>query len=482
MKRFAAATVLVAVAPTVAFALRSVQRPDPNTQAHADGCRRSNSGIFQHVAPNWVYVDDAGAPASGPPPPSRWASGVASAKHRPYAGAYPTGVDDSLTHTSYDFVMNIRVDPQYAGLLGTGNAADSSDEQDRLHVEWEQDALPFFAWPENGDRVLVRGSWVWDCDHYKGGGERTELHPLRAVWDVRAGLSPRSPRAEREGDLVVSTDGTPAYRQAQCAHVTKGDETAFRGCVNAIHPDRQDVNGSYRFFLPAPPRPSPDARMTFRVVDRGSRNAPRLRVARHAGGVEVRFRIAAPAGRRVVGAKQVFAGWSRPGARMVHLRVRFESLLVRRALDPTSRRVGQVTMPPGEWVVYTDVHGIWGMWRPAVLLVDDGDVVRGRQAVDFYVPAGGRWRLAIWTRECDLGAVGNAYYRPNGLVHPCPHTNELGAPEGDDVPGTAIARLGTGGSSLGRHTVDARLEGSTCPLDVRRGCYSLTYRVSRLSG
>src|SRR5205814_3611155 len=137
VKRFAAAVVLVAVAPTVALALRSVGMPDPNTQAQADGCRRSNIGIFQHVAPNWVYVDDAGSPANGPPPPPLWAGGVASAKHRPYAGAYPTGVDDSLTHTSYDFVMNIRVDPQYADLLGTGNFADSSDEQRRLHVEWE---------------------------------------------------------------------------------------------------------------------------------------------------------------------------------------------------------------------------------------------------------------------------------------------------------------------------------------------------------
>jgi hypothetical protein len=216
--------------------------------------------------------------------------------------------------------------------------------------------------------------------------------------------------------------------------------------------------------------------MTVRVVARGSVGRFRFHIDRTVGGVSVSF---APLGSgRIVVGRQVFVGWS-PAPRPVHLRLRFLRLHVRDPLDPTSLRAGQVTAPPGEWLVYWDVAGIWRMWKPTVLLVDAGQTVRGRQSVDFYVRAGARWRLAVWTRECDFGAAGNAYSTTTP-IYPCPRTGEFGDFIGDDDPGPVLVTGSTRRSSLGRHTVNASLRDSTCPPANRHGCYSLTYTVARV--
>src|ERR671933_305706 len=75
-----------------------------------------------------------------------------------------------------------------------------------------------------------------------------------------------------------------------------------------------------------------------------------------------------------------------------------------------SLRLGQTTAPPGEWNLYWDVNGIWGQWKPLVLLA----------------------------RECDLGVLGS--FRGQAfLLPPCPRTQEIGNPTGDDYPGAVNA-------------------------------------------
>src|SRR2546421_430561 len=60
---------------------------------------------------------------------------------------------------------------------------------------------------------------------------------------------------------------------------------------------------------------------------------PAGRVGAGAAGATARVPIDAPAGKRVLIAKEVFVGWTKT-APPVHLRVRFEKILVRRAMDP----------------------------------------------------------------------------------------------------------------------------------------------------
>ena len=491
------ALVLAAAAVAVGAAAAPGTGPDPAVQALADGCTRKTAELFTQQVPTWVYVNDRDFPASGPPPPPQWAFGVlAPTRGLRYLAVHPTPVDDPPTHDSYDVLLNILPDARYAGLLGgdpaagTGNFEGDDEESGRLHTELEERAFPPFAWPEQGNRVQVLGSWVWDCGHWQPGGERTELHPFRALW-VDRGVSPRSPTGEKEGDLLITTEETQAGKQADCAHRAKGSSAVFRACLT-VQPSWQSVNGTYRFTLSAPPRPAPGSRLRVRVVDAGSVGAPTVRVARAVRSATVSLTIDAPAGQRVVVAKQVFVGWTPvPAAsRPEHLRLTFERLLVRRAMDPgcpnavpgcasvETTRGGQITFAPGEWSLYTDVAGIWSPWQPAVLRVRDGQTVTLARSVDFYVRKGSSWRLAVFTRECDFGSLSASdSTRPPA---PCPRSGEIGDLAGDDTPGSLVDEYRSPDRSLGRHSSNSLLPGSTCPPANRDGCYRLTYRVERI--
>ena len=475
------------VAVAAAISALALSRPDPVVQAQADGCTRNNTLIYQHQAPNWAYVNDRDTSASDAPPGPVWLEGTVSSEKQPLYPAHPTGVDNPLTHLSYDFTFDVAPDPQYQVLLGgsptqqTGNFAAEIEDVNRIHVEREEGSFPRWAWPDRGDRVKLLGSWVWDCDHSTY-GERTELHPFRAIWVERRAPTTNQ-TAQAEGDLFISTDGTIAARQAECAHRTKGDSAAFRTCLAG--PDvPQDVSGTYRFVLRAPPKPAGAARLAIAVEDAGStRNTPRPQVSLSGREVVVSLTIPAHAGlapTRLVVARRILVAW-KPHPRPVHLRVQLDSLLTRRAMDPggsnQSTRLGQTTTAPGEWIVYWELGSTWGRW-PGVLAARDGRTFRGGQTIDVYVPRGRPWTALFVTRECDFGALGNAL-AARGTVTPCPLDSELGNLDGGDVPGFAYRSFPSPESSIGRHVLNSRLPGSTCPPSNRRGCYAVTFTVTR---
>jgi hypothetical protein len=466
------------------IAALAATRPDPATQAQSDGCTRSIGALLRKEAPTWVYVGDASSPADGPAPAPQLATGVASASPV-WLAAHPAGVDDPVSHSSYDFVVNVKPDSSAGFLLGTGNFAGigETEQAGHLHVEWEQAALPSFVWPSAGDRLQLHGSWVWDCGHWGGGGERTELHPLRAVWVERQGVSSRL--GEREGDLFISTDGTPAAASADCAHRTKGNSAAFKACLDSST-GWQDVTGSYRFALAAPPRPSARARMRVRVVDAGSTPAaPAVSAAPGLNGAVVTVDVASPPGRRVVVAKRVFVGWDVP-SKPVHLRVSFQRILVRRAMDPgcimpctsvETTRPGQISKPPGEWGLYSRVAGVWSRWT--LLRPVDGQTIPLRRTVDVYLGPRQPWSVLVTGRECD-----NASLSARSVTlppAPCPAgTGEFLDAAGDDVPGTVFASYRSPAAGVGTHAVDSRNDQSSCPPSNRQGCYRVVYTVSIL--
>ena len=496
----AAAAGLLAALVAVSAQPAAPVRPDPNRQAAADGCGRDYFATVRRETPTWVYVNDRQTAPTDPPPPRQWLYGVVDSFAPKFMAVHPTPEDVPLIHHSYDFNFDVLPDRRSAFLLGgdpaakTGNFAGREEETGRMHVEREQLALPAFAWPELGDRIALNGSWIWDCGHWQPGGERTEIHSYRVLWVERnprgAYVSPRSASGEAEGDLFISTEKTYAGIEEDCAHRTKGITAAFRACL-ATEPDWQDVTGSYSFALHAPPRPSANARLTLRVVDRGSRGAKAsIRVTRAGSGAVVDVTVASPPGRRTIVAKQIFVGWSPTPARArpEHLRVRFLRLLVRRAMDPgcgkpckskETTHVQQQSTAPGEWNVYLDVAGIWRMWSPHVLRARDGQTFPGRQTVDVFVRRGAPWRLFVVARECDYGALGNAS-GANRALAPCPRTSEIGTADGDDRPGVIVDRFRSPAAALGLHRSNARLAPSSCPPLNRHGCYALVYRVSRV--
>jgi hypothetical protein len=121
----------------------------------------------------------------------------------------------------------------------------------------------------------------------------------------------------------------------------------------------------------------------------------------------------------VVVAQRVLAGWSGVAA-PVHVRVRFERLLVRRAMDPgcpggrptcgskQTTHGEQISAPPGEWNVYVDAAGVWKTWGRGLLRARDGQVFRGGPAFDLRLAPGRPWRVFVFARECDFGLLGNA--------------------------------------------------------------------------
>ena len=113
---------------------------------------------------------------------------------------------------------------------------------------------------------------------------------------------------------------------------------------------------------------------------------------------------------------------------------------------PQTTLTRQISAPPGEWNVYWNVAGIWGLWDPVVLRARDGQVFRGRQTVDVYVPRGRPWRLFVFARECDFGQVSAAGSVP---MSPCPRSDEFGDAPGGETAGAIERRFRSPAASLG---------------------------------
>jgi len=459
--------------------------PDSRTQPLADGCVRDRGAILTKQVPNWVYVGGGLAQQQA-------VTGIVDSQYQPERAAEPTGTDDPFTHTSYDFTFNVKVDPESEHLLGTGNFEGQSEETGRLHTERESATFPMFAWPDRGDRISAAGSWVWDCDHTTAAGEHTEIHPFRSLWVERnpGGPSPRSPVGDREADLFVTNAGTVADLQAVCGREHRDDRPGFKTCVNLDQAPSIPVPGAH-YILKAPRKPSSKARLVYRVVDHGS-TAP-VSIRRTSTGLDVSFADIGANGSQTL-AKQIYVGWRpvKPAARPVHLRIRLRELLVRRAMDPgcppydlncpakdESTLIGQVTTSPGEWNVYVDAAGVWTPWSPLLIHPTDGQKIRSKQKIDLYVANRKPWRLFVQTRECDFGSLGNAY-SIEGSVPPCPHILEVGNTASDDQPGILAVHFRSPAASVGTHRVNSSLAGSTCPASNVKGCYRLTFTISRI--
>lgn len=491
------ATAAVALVAAAGVLARSLAGPDPLARAVVDGCERNDATMQQGLSPNWVHVFDADYPANGHTPPQRTTTGIVNSNGLPWYSPHVSGGDTPYSHAGYDLNMDLQLtDPRDADLLGTGNDATAgaeSGEQGRLHTEREAQATPSFAWPEPGDRVTVKGYWVWDCDHFRRSGaqettgERTEIHPITAIWVERAS-SPNSQTGESEADLFLTTDKTEAGEQADCAHKTKRNQPAFKQCVGR-EPNYVDMSGTYKFVFKLPPSKRGGAK-SVRIVDVGSVNAPRILVGTRGGtwkGVGIAFKIPAD-GRRHVVAKKVFAGWTHHKTHPRRYRVSVEKVLIRRSMDPgclpqrappcadpESTHEDQLSHgPTGEWNFYWDVAGVWSLWKPQVWRVRDGQTIRPRQHVDVYVPRGPTFRVLVWPRECDWGrlALGGS-----GALFPCPAQAEAGNRSGDDVPGAMLATFRGPATKV----LAPKWGIGSCPRAANpKGCYAVTIRVRRV--
>ena len=487
--------------PTTAVAILAIAAsaraagPDPigpPSQSLADGCQRNIPGFLTFTSPEWVYVHSYDSQFQAPDQ-TRVAEGVARDSH-PAEDDLPQG------HKAFDLNFNLAVDGQYHDLIGgdpakqTGNYA-PGPEQGTLHTEWETEAIPTWAWPTENDRIKIWGSWIWDCGHWGVGfpdyflpsqvsgsnpnsgpitGERTELHSFKAIVVARANPS-APPATENEADVYASTDGRLAHAQEQCAHdhpAPAGSPTYgpdYTACIQDPAQQRQTVNDrDYSFSVPAPPKPAPNAVLTYRVVDRTGGSQPSETVTVQPNGIDVTVHYtgsSAPAY-----GKSFFVGWTKPAPKPpTHLLVRVDAIQVNHSLDPNPDRPAEETgTPPGEYNLYLDANGQWqflNVWAPGLGAVFDGQSFTPRRALDLYVQPGHGVRVLVRGRECDF--VG---------VDPCPDTPELS--DQNDVPGIALQSFASVKAALGQHTVASDTSPKPNPLNPNpTPNFTVTYTV-----
>jgi hypothetical protein len=475
---------LLGPAAPVALAADHPPRPDAQQQPLKDGCQRSPAPFLAYAAgappetPEWAYVYRDNR--------ARQAEGIAHTSD-PATGDLPHG------HEWYDFNFNLDLDHGYGYLLAgdpvakNGNFAGNGEDTGRLHLEWESGTLPAYAWPTEGDRVKAWGSWIWDCGHWGQDfedpdyfipgtgetpgstdvrGEQTEFHPMRALVVTRRHQA-RKQRTHTEADVFISSDGTNARVEEECARQhpaivpgTYGPD--YTACALAGTDRRQPVDDrNYKFFLPAPPRPSDHAHMHYDVVDMVGGRHPSERVRERRDGIEVTipFKHFGHEDEAVTYGKSFFVSWDEDDHPPTHLRIRLRTLKVFHSLDGPGYDPPSTGTPPGEWGLYLEVNGLWKYlndWAPGLDHVNDGDSFDLGHSVNVSVPDGVGLRVFTHGRECDLPQI-----------KPCPNIEE--GSDDNDSPGDALEEFDSAKDAIGEHT-----------LRPQSGHYELTYTVKQI--
>ncbi len=191
--------------------------------------------------------------------------------------------DNPIDHHSRDRNFFIAPDPLFARRLAApGNFHQGEDnEHGRIEVEWESAAFPAWALPMAGDRVHVEGSHIWDCAHGED-GYRTEIHPPRLVMALRDAAnhgwpsddSPTIPARPGWADTMPGLGSVPipVTRADVFASSDGGEAREQETCFGAIPcPFGLDYYQPLKFknydlFIPAPPKPDPDAQLVTKII------------------------------------------------------------------------------------------------------------------------------------------------------------------------------------------------------------------------
>jgi hypothetical protein len=446
------------------------KRPQPFPQAGTDGCQRSPGGLITGDSPAWVYVNKDRRP--------KFVKGTAFTSHI-------FGNDLSTNHLGYDWNVNIKPDKPYVNFVGgdpmkgKGNFAPTDDPGERvgaLHTEWEHQVFQSFAWPSERDRVQAWGGWIWDCAHWNANfsdngaadpGEKTEFHSLRGIVVQRKNRY-GGKHGETQADAFISSDGTRAHASAECAlshHPINGDkyDAGFKTCMQSPANAWQPVNDmDYKFFVPAPKKPSSNAQLTFTVLTRLAGGPPEtIQKTSNGINVTVKFKGFGASHARLRYGKTFLVGWRNAKPKGRHLRVKLGTLTVMHSLDPNPTAPNhQTSTAPGEYVMFLEINGGWlrlNQLLPNLSSVSDGQTFTLGKTVTFYIPGNAKLRVYGEGWECDVG----------GELIPCPKGRHEVALFNDPI-GDKIDQL-SASSAPGSHT-----------LMSPSGDWKLTYEVTKL--
>ncbi len=207
-----------------------------SSDGFARGCRtrfieRPGIKMLALTLPSWVAVDDS---------ETRTLEGVLKRSKI-------THTDFPLRpwHVYYDWCMHVLPDPQYA-YLRSRFIEDSGELAEAIECEWDTGGFPPWAWPQAGDRVWLRGRWIYDCGHPdRNSAHKTEIHPPKAIVSIRAG--------------AARVPGAKSPQRTTQARVYLGRQGGYW--------DQDIGDEDYEFDVPLPPRPKWGAEPSWMRTD-----------------------------------------------------------------------------------------------------------------------------------------------------------------------------------------------------------------------
>ena len=234
-------------------------KPDPNTQAIADGCQRDTTKIYTGAAPNWVYVNDRDFPSAGPPPSPRWVNGVVKGPLGLLASRVASS-DDPITHHSYDVNLDVTVAARRR--LPDGNLAGYDARAGHAAPGARIELVPGVG--AAAGRRPRRGARLVDLGLRPLPGSRRE----NGVPSVPCGLG-RAPRrvtalaARRRRGRPLHLERPDARRASRpSARTGTRARDQFKSCSHSAR-DWWSVNGGVSLHA-LRPRPAPEGKRTSR--------------------------------------------------------------------------------------------------------------------------------------------------------------------------------------------------------------------------
>jgi len=299
--------------------------------------------------------------------------GTVNGMHGETSGDFPA------THVRSDVNIFVTVDPADLDKVATGN-----DGPDEIAFEWEAGALPAWAWPTVGDRVVGLGRHIFDCGHpgAQNGtcsgapsqacildgdcatgqtcvgtryGYSSELHPPHALATIRpnrgAVLSKRAgARAVpvTRADVWVNANGGGAGDRCILTHRAAPFDLLSVACFPLAQPVARINDADFTFDVPLPAKPNPRAKPVWRLTSQdGAGTSPaRVKIRRRLGGdtphLEVKVLMTKKRGGALPTgfAGTLVAGWrTAPATPLVHVRVALEAVDIVNALKPATPTV-----------------------------------------------------------------------------------------------------------------------------------------------
>ena len=296
------------------------------------------------------------------------------------------GGDFPGTHVTSDMVAELNLDAADSDRIATGNGGG-------LSLEWEAGAIPAFAWPGEGDRVVALGRWIFDCGHPDAipgtcstttsqqcvanvdctapgcpscvAGETctgvtyrysSEIHPPYAIASIhQGGGAVFSKRANARmypvtrADVYISDFAGGAGDRCVLTHAASYLDLLSYGhqCFPLAQPVAAINSQNFVFDIPLPPRPVNGGGVRRKIIhyDRradlpaGAKRARIVHVKRFLDApqpyVEVTVKLMGRGAPNYL-AETILYAWQRDRTPLTHVRVTLQSLVVNNPVRPAT--------------------------------------------------------------------------------------------------------------------------------------------------